>query len=108
MDNTVTAKSIFEAEDFQPLLEHLADDVVFKATTPEGTPISGEFCGKQAVVDYFTNPRRGRAPGYGSRGVLRPGQLLLRRTEVCKRAGPDRPVTEKRIVSIAQSSRSPR
>jgi hypothetical protein len=27
MDNTVTAKSIFEAEDFQPLLEHLADDV---------------------------------------------------------------------------------
>ena len=55
MDNIALAKSIFEAEDFQPLLEHLDDDVVFKATIPEGTPISGEFRGKQAVVDYFTN-----------------------------------------------------
>ena len=54
MDNITLAKSIFEAEDFQPLLEHLADDVVFKATIPKGTPISGEFRGKQAVVDYFT------------------------------------------------------
>ena len=55
MDNIALAKSIFEADHFQPLLDHLADDVVFKATVPEGTPISGEFRGKQAVVDYFAN-----------------------------------------------------
>ncbi len=55
MDNIALAKSIFEAEDFRPLLDHLADDVSFKATIPEGTPISGEFRGKQAVVEYFAN-----------------------------------------------------
>jgi hypothetical protein len=36
MDNTVLAKSIFEAEDFQPLPEHRGDDVALKATIPEG------------------------------------------------------------------------
>ena len=55
MDNIALAKSIFEADDFGPLLDHLADDVVFKATIPEGTPISGEFRGKRAVIDYFAN-----------------------------------------------------
>jgi ketosteroid isomerase-like protein len=55
MDNFTSAKSIFEAEDFQPLLDRLANDVVFKAAIPEGTPITGEFRGKQAVVDYFAN-----------------------------------------------------
>jgi ketosteroid isomerase-like protein len=53
MDNIALAKSIFQAEDFQPLLDRLADDVVFKATIPEGTPISGEFRGKRAVIGYF-------------------------------------------------------
>jgi ketosteroid isomerase-like protein len=33
------------------MLDHLADDVVFEVTIPEGTPISGEFRGKQAVTD---------------------------------------------------------
>lgn len=55
MDNITIAKSVFGIEDFRPLLDRLADDVVFKATIPEGTPISGEFRGKQAVVDYFTS-----------------------------------------------------
>ena len=55
MDNSALAKSIFEAEDFLPLFDRLANDVVFKATIPQGTPISGEFRGKQAVVDYFEN-----------------------------------------------------
>lgn len=55
MDNMTIAKSVFGSEDFQLLLDRLADDVVFKATIPEGTPISGEFRGKQAVVDYYTN-----------------------------------------------------
>ena len=62
MDNVTLAKSIFSTEhdpgsgragDFQLLLDHLDDDVVFKATIPDGTPISGEFRGKQAVADYF-------------------------------------------------------
>jgi ketosteroid isomerase-like protein len=55
MDNIALARSIFEAEDFGPLIDRLADDVVFKATVPEGTPISGEFRGKRAVLDYFEN-----------------------------------------------------
>jgi ketosteroid isomerase-like protein len=38
---------------WQPLLDRLADDVVFKVTIPEGTPISGEFRGKQAVREHF-------------------------------------------------------
>jgi ketosteroid isomerase-like protein len=54
MDNTSLAQSIMESEDWQPLIDHLADDVVFKATIPDGTPISGEFRGKQAVVDHRT------------------------------------------------------
>jgi len=55
MDNLALAKRVFEAEDFDPLLDCLADDVVFKATIPQGAPISGDFRGKQAVVDYFEN-----------------------------------------------------
>jgi ketosteroid isomerase-like protein len=38
---------------WQPLLDRLADDVVFKVTIPEGTPISGEFRGKEAVTEHF-------------------------------------------------------
>lgn len=40
-------------EDVARLVRYLAEDVVFKATVPPGTPISGEFRGKQAVADYF-------------------------------------------------------
>jgi len=49
-----TLKHVVETSDFEPLFAYLADDVVFKVTIPEGTPISGEFRGKQAVIDYFT------------------------------------------------------
>jgi ketosteroid isomerase-like protein len=49
------AKSLLESDDWQPLIDHLADDVVFKVTIPDGTPISGEFRGKQAVVEHFVN-----------------------------------------------------
>ena len=41
MVNMALARSIFEADDFGPLLDRLADDVVFEATVPEGTPVSG-------------------------------------------------------------------
>jgi ketosteroid isomerase-like protein len=54
MDNTTLAQSLMESDDWQPLIDHLAEDVVFKATIPDGTPISGEFRGKQAVVDHLT------------------------------------------------------
>jgi ketosteroid isomerase-like protein len=54
MDNTTLAQSLMESDDWQPLIDHLADDVVFKATIPDGTPVSGEFRGKQAVVDHLT------------------------------------------------------
>lgn len=55
MDYVALAKQLINPQDgdWQPLLDHLADDVVFKVTIPEGTPISGEFRGKAAVVEHF-------------------------------------------------------
>jgi ketosteroid isomerase-like protein len=53
MDNIALARTIMESDDWQVLIDHLADDVVFKATIPDGTPISGEFRGKQAMVDHL-------------------------------------------------------
>jgi ketosteroid isomerase-like protein len=55
MDNIALARRLIDTEDWQPLLDHLAEDVVFKVTVPAGTPISGELHGKQAVVDHLTN-----------------------------------------------------
>jgi ketosteroid isomerase-like protein len=54
MDNIALAQSLLESDDWQPLIDRLADDVVFKATIPDGTPVSGEFRGKQAVLDHLT------------------------------------------------------
>jgi ketosteroid isomerase-like protein len=55
MDNIALAKRLINRPDgdWQPLLDHLADDVVFRVTIPEGTPISGRFRGKQAVTEHF-------------------------------------------------------
>jgi ketosteroid isomerase-like protein len=55
MDNIELARRLINPPDgnWQPLLDHLADDVVFKVTVPDGTPISGEFRGKQAVTGHF-------------------------------------------------------
>lgn len=53
MDNIALMTSILEREDWQMLIDHLADDVVFKVTIPDGTPISGELRGKQAVADHL-------------------------------------------------------
>lgn len=39
--------------DFAPLQALLAEDAIFKATVPPGTPISGEFSGREAIADYF-------------------------------------------------------
>jgi ketosteroid isomerase-like protein len=54
-DNIAFVKSVLETEDWRRLIDRLADDVVFKVTIPEGTPVSGEFRGKQAVVEHLTN-----------------------------------------------------
>jgi ketosteroid isomerase-like protein len=53
--NLALAKRLINPADgnWQPLLDHLAEDVLFRVTIPEGTPISGEFRGKQAVVEHF-------------------------------------------------------
>ena len=55
MDNVALAMRLINPPDgnWQPLLDHLAGDVVFKVTIPEGTPISGEFRGKEAVTEHF-------------------------------------------------------
>ena len=52
--NITFAKSVLEADDWPRLIDRLADDVVFKATIPDGTPVSGEFRGKQAVAEHLT------------------------------------------------------
>jgi ketosteroid isomerase-like protein len=55
VDNIALAKRLINPPDgnWQPLLDHLADDIVFKVTIPGGTPISGEFRGKPAVTEHF-------------------------------------------------------
>ena len=54
-DNIAFATSVLETEDWPRLIDRLADDVVFKVTIPDGTPVSGEFRGKQAVVEHLLN-----------------------------------------------------
>jgi ketosteroid isomerase-like protein len=53
--NIAFARSVLETEDWPRLIDRLADDAVFKVTIPDGTPVSGEFRGKQAVVDHLLN-----------------------------------------------------
>ena len=55
MDNIALAERLINPPDgnWQPLLDHLAEDIVFKVTIPDGTPISGEFRGKPAVTEHF-------------------------------------------------------
>jgi len=45
----------FSTLDFRSLASHLAEDVVFEVTPPEGMPASPERTGKQDVLDYFTS-----------------------------------------------------
>jgi ketosteroid isomerase-like protein len=39
---------------FRPILDSLAENVIFKSTILDGTPISGNFIGKKMVMDYYT------------------------------------------------------
>lgn len=55
MDTIALMRRILELEDWQLLIDHLADDVVFKVTIGEGTPISPELRGKQAVAGHLLN-----------------------------------------------------
>jgi ketosteroid isomerase-like protein len=54
-ENIAFARSVLETEDWPRLIDRLAEDVVFKVTIPHGTPVSGEFRGKQAVVEHLLN-----------------------------------------------------
>jgi ketosteroid isomerase-like protein len=54
-ENIAFVKSVLETEDWPRLIDRMADDVAFKATIPEGTPVSGEFRGKEAVVEHLLN-----------------------------------------------------
>lgn len=38
----------------EPLLAAITEDAVIKAVIPDGTPISGEFRGREGFVRYFT------------------------------------------------------
>jgi ketosteroid isomerase-like protein len=55
IDNLALARRLINPPDgnWQPLLDHLAEDIVFQVTIPPGTPISGEFRGKRAVTAHF-------------------------------------------------------
>ena len=59
MDSTALFQRIlneaFATLDFQSLAAHLADDVVFEVTPPDGLPTTPERRGKQEVLDYFTS-----------------------------------------------------
>ena len=55
MNNVALVRTLMEAEDWQPLIDHLADDVVFNVTIPDGTPISAEIRGKKGVVGHLRN-----------------------------------------------------
>jgi ketosteroid isomerase-like protein len=54
-ENIAFAQSVLETEDWPRLIDRLAEDVVFTVTIPDGTPVSGEFRGKQAVVEHLLN-----------------------------------------------------
>jgi ketosteroid isomerase-like protein len=54
-ENIAFVRSVLETEDWPRLIDSLADDVVFKVTIPDGTPISSELRGKQAVVEHLLN-----------------------------------------------------
>jgi hypothetical protein len=55
--NVERTRQIFEEMSrtggIQPLLDRLADDATFKLSLPPGTPLSGEFRGRLAILDYF-------------------------------------------------------
>lgn len=64
-DNVALAKKAYGAledrgaeqrqdSDFQPFLDALADDVVFRYAAPEGTPLSRELHGKPEVIEFLT------------------------------------------------------
>ena len=56
MDNIALVKGVVErilAQDFEPVLDRLAEDLVFKLAIPGEMPICFEDSNRQAAVDYF-------------------------------------------------------
>jgi ketosteroid isomerase-like protein len=55
-DNIKLVKTVMEAfmaGDPEPLLSSLSEDAVIKAVIPDGTPISGDFRGREGFMRYF-------------------------------------------------------
>jgi ketosteroid isomerase-like protein len=55
-DNITLVKTTMEAfmrGDPEPLLAAITEDAVIKAVIPTGTPISGEFRGREGFLHYF-------------------------------------------------------
>jgi ketosteroid isomerase-like protein len=59
VDNLALVKGILDhmlsSGDLRPLLDGLADDVVFTVATPDDGPDTYQGAGKAAVLDYFVN-----------------------------------------------------
>ena len=57
MDNLALVQDILDrmlpSADLEPLLDHLADDVVFAVTAPDGGSDAAQSRGKAAVREYF-------------------------------------------------------
>lgn len=55
--NVERTRSIFEemarTGSIQPLLDVLAEDASYKLSLPVGTPLSGEFQGRDSITEYF-------------------------------------------------------
>lgn len=57
MDDIAVVKRVaggILAQDLEPVLDLIAEDVVFKVAIPGGMPICFEDAGKQAMTDYFS------------------------------------------------------
>jgi ketosteroid isomerase-like protein len=55
-DNIELVKTVMEAfmaGNPEPLLSSLSEDAVIKAVIPDGTPISGDFRGREGFMRYF-------------------------------------------------------
>ncbi|MCP9488213.1 MAG: nuclear transport factor 2 family protein, partial [Gaiellaceae bacterium MAG52_C11] len=54
-DNIALAKKLINPADgnWQPLIDRLAEDAVFRVTIASGTPICPEIRGKQAIIEHF-------------------------------------------------------
>lgn len=66
------------AGNFSTVLDSLAENVIFKSTILDGTPISGNFIGKEMVEDYYTR----LLPSVATFKQLMPMKFVIREDKV--------------------------